>query len=141
MNIPTEKEINIFNSLDEINACKHFLGKDLQQAEALFRKNSAYYQEDLMWMGPVAFSFYLQAAINYLKSEASAEDSHLIACLYNIVSFRKKDKDFFLAIDRVRQMIAYIIEDYDKFQVDEAIYGDLLSRYKELLHMLNSKSE
>ena len=58
-------------SLDEGSACKHFLGKTLTEAEALFREASLYYQEDLMWMGPRAFQFYLPAALNDLKSEAA----------------------------------------------------------------------
>jgi hypothetical protein len=136
MNLPTEDEINIYDSLDEIKACKHFLGKDLQQAEALFRDNSAHYQEDLMWMGPVAFSFYLQSAINYLKSDAAAGDGHLVECLYQIARFRMKQKEFVLAIDVINKMIDYVIENYDKFQVNEAVYGDVLGKYKQLQRLL-----
>ena len=54
--LPTAEEINVFDSLDERCAVKNFLGKDLDQAQALFREISLYYQEDLMWMGPKAFA-------------------------------------------------------------------------------------
>lgn len=38
--LPTCREINVYDSLDERSACEHFLGKTLEEAEALFRENS-----------------------------------------------------------------------------------------------------
>jgi hypothetical protein len=136
MNLPKKEEINVYNSLDEISACEHFFNKTLEQAEALFRENSAYYQEDLMWMGPRAFQFYLQSAINYLESDDSAGDSHLIDCLYEIVVFRSKDKEFSLAINRIARMIDYVINNYEKFNVNTDVYGDLLGKYRQLQRQL-----
>lgn len=136
MRLPTEDEINVYNSLDEISASEHFLNKTLEQAEELFRENSSYYQEDLMWMGPRAFHFYLQAAINYLRSEHSAGDDHMLDCLYEIVVFRSDQEGFLLAIDRINEMIDYVIDNYDKFDVDEDIYGDLIGKYTELQSQL-----
>ena len=85
-----------------------------------------------MWMGPRAFHFYLQAAINYLRSEHSAGDDHMISCLYEIVVFRSQQEEFLLAIDRINEMIDYVIDNYDKFDVDKDIYGDLIGKYKQL---------
>lgn len=136
MKLPKKDEINVYNSLDEISACEHFFNKTLEQAEALFRENSAYYQEDLMWMGPRAFQFYLQSAINYLESDDSAGDSHLIDSLYEIVVFRSKDKEFSLAINRIAKMIDYVINNYAKFNVNADVYGDLLGKYRQLQKQL-----
>lgn len=141
MRLPSEDEINIHNSLDERAASEHFLNKTLEQAEVLFQENSAYYQEDLMWMGSPAFHFYLQAVINYLKSEHSVGDDHLIDCLYEIVVFRSQQEGFLLAIDRVKEMIAYVIENYEKFDVDENIYGDLLGKYRHLQSQLKGTTD
>jgi len=55
--LPTAEEINVFDSLDERCAVKNFLGKDLEQARSLYRENFLKRQEDLMWMGPIAFRF------------------------------------------------------------------------------------
>jgi hypothetical protein len=136
MNLPTADEINIHNSPDEIAASEHFLNKTLDQAEALFRDSSAYYQEDLMWMGPRAFSYYLQAAVNYLQSDYSAGDDHMIDSLYEIVVFRSHQEGFQLALDRVKGVIVYIIDNYEKFDVDKNTYGDLLGKYKRLQSQL-----
>lgn len=132
MRLPTADEINVYNSLDEISACEHFLNKALPQAEELFRDNSSYYQEDLMWMGPRAFQFYLLAATNYLRSTHAVGDDHMIDCLYEIVMFRLNQEGFSLAIDRINEMIDYIIGDYEKFDVNEQIYPDLKEKYRQL---------
>ena len=77
MTLPTRAEINVYDSLDERYACDHFLGKTLEEAQALFANNALVYQEDLMFMGPVAFRFYVEAAIRYI--EATRDDSMVSA--------------------------------------------------------------
>ena len=139
MGVPTEAEINVFGSLDEIVARDHFLDKSVEEAEALFRDNSAYYQEDLMWMGPRAFAFYVQSAINYLKSDDSAEDDHFASCIFDVIEFRRQEEEFSLARDRVTELATYMIDHFDKFAVDNHIYGDLLQKYTSLRDRLDGQ--
>jgi hypothetical protein len=129
--IPTEKEINVFNSLDERAAIKNFLGKNLEQAERLFRENSTYYQEDLMWMGPVAFHYYVHALIKYICSESSNLDSDIINCFADILGFRIEYQPAELApvADSLAVVCNYIIKNYEKFDLKEEIYGDLRPRF------------
>jgi hypothetical protein len=61
MALPSREDINGFDSLDERVACAHFRGKALDAAEALFRENSAYFEEDLPWMRSTAFRFHVEA--------------------------------------------------------------------------------
>src|SRR6185436_18816876 len=89
MSLPTANEINpIPGCLDGQCAEEHFLGKNLEEAEALFREASIIYQEDLMFMGPIAFRFYVHAAINYIRSQAATGDSSIIDCFAGILEFR-----------------------------------------------------
>lgn len=88
MSIPTREDINVYDSLDERVACQNFLGKNLDEAEALFRENSLYYQEGLMWMGPVAFRYYLTAIIRYIESDACRGDSMLIFAFVSLLEFK-----------------------------------------------------
>lgn len=136
MDIPTADDINVFNSLDEITAEEHFLNKTVEEAEILFRENSAYYQEDLMWMGPRAFSYYLQAAINYLKSKYSIGDDHFVDSLYEIVMFRIDQEGFSLAVESVKHLADYVLQNYEKFNVDSNIFGDLHKKYAKLVCVL-----
>jgi hypothetical protein len=132
MTLPTEKDINVYNSLDEIVAAEHFLNKTLDEAEGMFRDDSVYYQEDLMWMGPRAFGFYLQAMNNYLKSEYSKGDDHIIYCLYQVILFKIEGNELSFAISEVNEMIDYITRNYAKFSIDENVYGNLLEKYGEI---------
>lgn len=105
---PTREEINVFDSLDERVACEHFLGKDLSQAEALFRENGALHQEDLMWMGPVAFAYYLPAACRYLASRAADEDAHFAQCMMHVIDFHRGEPAFALAQAAARELLETI---------------------------------
>src|SRR3954466_14676437 len=86
--LPTAREINVYGDLDGRTACEHFLGKTIEEAEAMFRENSLYYQEDLMWMGPVAFGYYVEAAIRYLRSDAAENDCGFVSALGATLEFR-----------------------------------------------------
>lgn len=86
--LPTWSDISIHDSLDERCAVEHFYGKGLKQAEELFREDFLYYQEDLMWMGPRAFCYYVNAAIGYLLDGESATEELEIACFCSIVEFQ-----------------------------------------------------
>lgn len=132
MRLPSERDINVYNTLDEIVARDHFLNKTLEEAEALFRDNSAEYQEDLMWMGPRAFAFYIHAALNCLRSEASASDDHFVSCLLGTINLRSSEEPSLVASDAVQQLVSYVLESYDKFAVDESVYGALRQEYARL---------
>ena len=134
MTLPTAKEIDPYDSLDGRAACKNFHGKNLDEAEALFRENSLHYQEDLMWMGPVAFRFYVTAAIRYIQSEAAIGDSDIINCFAGLLEFRLEHESAELA-PVARQLAAicgYIVEHYERFDLQPEIYGDVRGRFQVL---------
>ena len=141
MQLPTENEINIYNSLDEITASEHYYNKSLKEIEVLLRDYSLDYCQDLMWIGPVAFNFYLDAIINYLKSKFSDGDSDIVNCLLSVMEYRLEQKEFVLAVKPVNIIVDYIIGHYDKFEVDAAIYTDLLPKYNKLKNDLKDKFE
>ncbi len=85
MKLPTEAEINVHDSLDERCACDHFLGKTLKDAEALFADNALVYLEDLMFMGPSAFRFYVEAAIHYIKA---TKDHEMVSAFAGVLEHR-----------------------------------------------------
>jgi hypothetical protein len=134
MTLPTRQEINVHDSLDERTACEHFLGKSLAEAEALFCEASLTYQEDLMFMGVSAFRFYVQAAINYIRSEAAAGDSDIISCFASILEQRLEyeAQELQLIAGQLSSICRYIIEHYDRFDLMPDIYGDVRPRYQSL---------
>jgi hypothetical protein len=136
--LPTAEEINVFDTLDERHAVDVFLGKDLEQAEALFRENFLYYQEDLMFMGPKAFAFYVPAAIRYLLSADSSGDFDAANTFCGVIESRLDHEPGAISPvgPLIREGIVGMLGDFDRYGCDEAIYGDLAARYSDLLSRL-----
>lgn len=134
MNLPTREEINVHDSPDERSACERFLGKTLPQAEALFRENALLVQEDLMFMGPRAFCYYVQAAIGYIESDDSSGDADMINCFAGILEHRREQGagDLSSVAPRLASVCAHIVADYDRFEVAPEVYGDLRPRFRAL---------
>ena len=128
--LPTAEDINVHDSLDERHACRVFFGKSIAEAEALFRENALFYSEDLLWMGPVGFQFYLAAYINYLLSPASAGDSDGINCFTGLLEFRtQQDSAALIPIQEVVTKACHkLVKDFAKFEANPDFYGPLSSR-------------
>jgi hypothetical protein len=135
MRLPTAREINpIPEDLDGQCAEQNFLGKSLEEAEALFRESSITYQEDLMYMGSTAFRFYVQAAISYIQSKSATGDSDIIAGFAGILECRleSESQELLSIAEQLASICAYIIEQYDRFDLTPEIYGDLRPRFQAL---------
>jgi hypothetical protein len=88
--LPTGEEI-ADDSLDGFYAIKHFHGKSLAEAEEMFaeaarKRNPLTLTEDLLWMEPIGFRFYIRAAIRFALSERAAGESSLIDGLAGTIS-------------------------------------------------------
>ena len=122
--LPTLSDINVHDSLDERWAVGNFLGKTLEQAEELFRESAITYQEDLMFMGPVAFRFYVPAYVNYLRSAASSGDPDAVNCFVSLVRHRWEFEPD--ELKPVRELLVSacrtVLAEWDRFGVDENIY-------------------
>jgi transcriptional regulator of NAD metabolism len=120
--------------LDERTACDHFLGKSLDEAEALFREASIIYQEDLMFMGASAFRFYVQGAISYIRSDSAIGDSDIISCFASILEqgLEYEPEELRPITGHLASICGYIIEHYDRFDLTAEIYGDIRPRYRVL---------
>ena len=142
--LPTEEEINVFNTLDEQGAVRKFLGKDLEQARSLFRENFRAYQEDLMWMGPKAFCFYVPAAavIDYLLGPDSDGDPGAVESFCDLVEFRLDDDraEIASAFPILRDAILAILKNIYRYGGDDGVYngfyGDITERFRALLSRL-----
>jgi len=138
MGPPGAKQINVHDSLDERCACEHFLGKTVEQAELLFRQNALYYEEDLLFMGPMGFRYYVPAFVRYIQSEHSSGDPDAINCFAGLLEHRsKKRREVASIAGELADACRYILQHYDRFGVDPSIYGDLRSRYESLVSRLH----
>jgi hypothetical protein len=134
MPLPTRQEICPHDDLDGRVACEHFLGRSLEEAEALFRASSMYYQEDFMWMGAVAFRFYLPAVVQFVRSEAATDDSDFIAHFAGTLEFRLEHESQELqpAAEQLVILCGYVVEHWSRFERGAKAYGDVRARYQTL---------
>jgi hypothetical protein len=118
--------------LDQRHAVKTFLGKTPEQAEAMFRQNFLFYQEDLTYMRTPAFRFYVAPAINYLLSQHARGDSDAASTFCYVLESRLKyDPDALAPIAPVvLDAIEKILADFDRFDCSPETYGDVPGRYR-----------
>ena len=87
-----------------------------------------------MWMGPIAFRFYVYAAISYIRSDAATGDSGIISCFASLLEFRLEfeAKELQPVAEELASICTYIVQHYDRFDLTPEIYGDVRTRFKAL---------
>jgi hypothetical protein len=132
MTLPTRQEINPHDDLDGRTACEHFLGKTLEEAEALFRESPIYYQSDLMWMGAVAFRYYLPAVVQFIRSEAA--DSDFVSHFCGTLEFRLEHESAELppVAEELAALCGYVLDHWSRFEAGAEAYGDIRGRFAKL---------
>lgn len=140
--IPTRREINVYDCLDGRRAERNFYGKDLKQAEAMFRDNLFGYAEDLMWMGPVAFCYYIEAAAAYLLDPTAVVDSDDLRAFCSAVEFQVEH--YSAAIEPARPRLLEVVRHFrgnpaafrGEFDSDDEV-DELGRRYRDLEQRLS----
>lgn len=143
--IPTNKDISPaygtdHEGLDEAHARKTFHGKTLEEAGLLFRENALFYQEDLLFMGPAGFRYYIHAYLNYLESPHATHDSDAVNCFVSLLEYRleKQAKEILPVAAQLTQTCQHILNHYDRFDITADIYGDLRPQLEILIKRLGS---
>lgn len=130
--IPSKKDLNVYDSLDEKSAVENFFGKDLIEAENLFKENFQKYQEDLMWMGCRGFEYYVIAAINYLKSTiVENNDEGDLEAFCKLINYRIESEDKFK--ESAKRVLEEPIKDFLNLKISEK----MKSRLNTILSIFN----
>jgi hypothetical protein len=135
MRLPAAIEINpIPEDLDGQHAVRNFLGKSLEEAEALFRESAITYSDDLLVMGESAFRFYVPAAASYIQSEAAMGDSDAVSCFAGLLEHRLEfgAEELAAVAPLLASACRHILQHYESFDITLAIYGDLRPRFRAL---------
>ncbi len=134
--IPSYLDISPSNglSLDEKSAAKHFLGKSEVSASVMIAENAMYYLEYFKYMGAKAFAYYLKSILLYLKSDKNDFDPDVLFSLIQTIQLRiNHDKtSILMAAESINQLMSYLYENYDKFDIESDIHGDLRTEIKHI---------
>jgi len=139
---PTERQIcPIPEDLDGQVAARNFLGLDVAGALSLIRENSLYYLSDFLWMGPVAFRYYLPALTKYFAEFGPEVGADCVTSLLSTFNLRlQNEPSECLPIRQdMANILIGILSRYDELGVDEDIYGDLRQEIRNTLEKLNEK--
>ena len=140
--IPTKKQINPYpGDLDGDYAVQNWLGKSIQDGVTMLESNSLHYCEDFTYMGKYAYNYYFDSIIEYAKSDKSNEDCDFInAVLNSTIEFRwDEEKDIIEGSkSKINHFLNLIITNYDKFEIDLDIYGDLKLKAQELIEKIKA---
>jgi len=132
--LPTASELNPFpDDLDGQVAQRNFLGKTVEDAAQLFANHGGSV-EDLMWMGPRAFVYYLPAALRYLEGvTANSDEWDVVDALPGTISFRldHAPADIADAWSTIAHLCAYVLAHADRL-VDEWDRAEVSDRYRDL---------
>jgi hypothetical protein len=87
-----------------------------------------------MFMGAVAFRFYVHAAVSYIQSEAVIDDPDIINCFARILDHRLEFEaaELVAVAPQLASVCRYILEHYERFALTPGIYGDLRPRFQAL---------
>jgi len=126
--LPIKSDFIVYGDLDESRACHNFLGKTKLEVKEMLISDFARYQEDFMFMGPVAFNFYIDCLIDALKKDFSAENA-LAFC--QLCEYRLDDK----LLEQVKPSVLLVVESLD-WLVDRIDSGDadILNFIKHVRH-------
>lgn len=122
--LPTEHDFDpVGGDLDAQHAWRSFGGLTLEEAHRRFRENPLCYQEDYMFMGPVAFAFYFPVIEEYLRSDLEADpyDDHQGWILAHCLKAQcEKDAGVHVRslIPRIRSLITYMNNNIQRFGAD-----------------------
>jgi hypothetical protein len=145
--LPTRDEVAA-NSLDGSSAIEHFHGKTLAQAEELFAEGARdsiplTYTEDLMWMEPVGFRFYIRAAIRFALTDHATGECDFINGLAGAISLwhEQHPGEMLPCAGLLADFCSAVVEQFDRYGADPEIYVGLREQYQQLADLFTRLSE
>ncbi len=126
MHLPDPKDFDPTGcDLDAQRALQNFGGLTLDEALVKFRENPLGYQEDFMFMGPVAFAFYYPVIEQHLKGDLEADpyDDHQAWILAHCIKahFGENPSDSLrILIPRILELASFVLSHIQRFGMTDA---------------------
>jgi hypothetical protein len=122
--LPGHKDFDPWDGfLDAEYAWKNFGGLTLPQAWELFCENPIHYQEDFMFMGPVAFAYYFPVIDRHLREAQPTEvdDDCLAWIIGRGVQAQLEGKHRFREslLQEIAELAAYVKGFVEKFRLED----------------------
>ena len=134
--LPSSAQIADKRDLDGACAIKHFHRKTLAEAEQLFATapNTLTYTEDLLWMRPVGFRYYIRAAIRYALSERATGECDLINGIASTLALWHEQHPGEIApcASLLADFCSAVVQQFERYNANPEIYTGLREQYHQL---------
>ncbi len=131
------------DDLDLQYARKNYFGKSQEEAMTLFSNNPIESIDEIRWMPPEPFRYYLGAFAAYLsRGEALKDDmaSDAASSFLHLVEEKLADAPQIIApiLEEMLPVAEYVAQNQDLFDADVDIYGNFLERYEQIKKLASS---
>ena len=140
--LPSKEDFYYDGDCDERYAIEVYLGKDIEYTTSRYYKYSPLGMiQDLYFIGINAFRYYILGACRYLQNididdkymidDASSVYCALVDTLNNKFESNPNEMEYIAAY--IKEFSKWAIENYELFDIDEEIYGDVKEKWQELI--------
>ncbi len=139
--VPTEEDWGSYvDDLDSMYAHKIFFGKTNQEMQPAFQEAVIERVDELRWMPPVPFQYYILGLRDYVMNQDTCLDdrSDAASCFLTLVTEKAKDHSDYIkpVLNELMPAIKFVADNQSLYDANEEIYGDFRKKEKELLELL-----
>lgn len=112
------------DDLDASYAFKIFFGKSISEVIPLIHEHPIERAEELRFMPPAAFRYYIIAFRDYILSEKSREDSDAASCYLNLIEHKIVEEP-----KTINPVMPILVESVEKVAKTQSFYDAALDIY------------
>jgi hypothetical protein len=132
------------NDLEAKSSLESFLGKSFSDAEAMFRRNALYYQEELQSLPAIPFNFYAPALASYITSESAKGDSDGASSFLHMLIWILRSNRQVIAASTERTLVQaanQVAQQQEFYAAPEDIYGKFTDFYAEIQRLAENGTQ
>lgn len=141
LQIPTEQDWGDYKSdFDQKDAYKVFFGKSFGEAIPDFERNVIERANELQFIAPTPFRYYMLAMRNYVMSKnvlSNTMASDAASCFLRLVKLKllESPETIMPIMDELMPALEYVGENQAIFDADIDIYGDFREKVAEIKNL------
>jgi hypothetical protein len=127
MDIPSREDWGeVEQDLDTEYAFKTFFGKTIVEAVPLIKGNPIERADEIRFMPPVPFRYYILAYRDYLLSEDSIGDPDAASCYIRLIAEKISGEPHTIGpvLPSLIESVQKVVQNQSFYDADEEIYGD-----------------
>lgn len=138
--IPSKGDWGDLSDNDVLEAFEHFSGKSNNELQISFKNNVIQRCSNLRWMPIQPFKYYILGLKQYIESEDYGvfDLPDAASCFIELVEEKaiSNESEMKATYPKIRGFIEHLVENQDKYEADEDIYGDFKEKADNIAALL-----